>query len=95
MNIPQRFQDMIIEPKNSPLTVDLGSVKVVKELPAQQIKVSKIEINSITDSAVDKKVTAFVKGFPSTIVLWEGAAYDAIGQWTDTDVTKRIKEIYK
>lgn len=28
------------------------------------------------------------------IILWEGAAYDAIGQWTDNDVTNKLKELY-
>jgi len=83
------------EPKNAPLTVDLGTQKVVKELPAREIKVSKLEITSIEDSSVDKKVTAFVKGFPGKITLWEGSSYDSIGQWTDADVANRIKEIYK
>jgi hypothetical protein len=27
------------------------------------------------------------------IILWEGAAYDAIGQWTDLDVQTRLIEI--
>jgi hypothetical protein len=81
--------------KNAPLTIDLGGAKVIKELPARQITLSKIEITSIEDSAVAKTVTARINAAPGTIVLWEGAAYDAIGQWTDTDVVNRIKEIYK
>lgn len=28
------------------------------------------------------------------IVLWKDAEYDAIGQWTDTDVINRINELY-
>jgi hypothetical protein len=91
-NIPERFKK---ELKNPALTVDLGGAKVIKELPARQITVSKIEITSIEDSSVDKKVTARINGAPGTIVLWEGEAYDKIGQWTDADVANRIKEIYK
>ena len=28
------------------------------------------------------------------VILWEGDAYDAIGQFTDTDVASRIEEIF-
>ena len=95
-NIPEKFKKMFNkEEANAPFTVEFSNPKVVREIPKQQVKVSKIEITSITDSSVDKKVTAYVKGLPRTIVLWEGEAYDAIGQWTDADVTARIKEIYK
>lgn len=95
-NIPEKFRKMFSkEEANAPFTVEFSKPKVVKEIPKQQIKLSKIEITSITDSSVDKKVTAYVKGLPRTIVLWEGASYDAIGQWQDSDVTARIKEIYK
>jgi hypothetical protein len=26
--------------------------------------------------------------------LWEGADYDTIGQWTDTDVTNKLLSLY-
>ena len=28
------------------------------------------------------------------VVIWEGAAYDAAGQWTDSDVQARLIELY-
>lgn len=80
---------------NSPVVVDLKGVKVVKEIPATQITLEKIEIVSYLDSPVEKKVTAFTNGYPGEIVLWEGDAYDKIGQWKDSDVVKRIQELYK
>lgn len=80
---------------NSPVVVDLKGVKVVKEIPATQITVEKIEIVSYLDSPVDKIVIAYTKGYPGEIVLWEGEDYDKIGQWKDSDVTKRIQELYK
>ena len=56
--------------------------------------ISSITIYSITDtSLMEKKVIAYTSEF-GQVVLWEGDAYDTIGQWTDTDVTARIKEIY-
>ena len=44
-------------------------------------------------SFMEKKVIAHTSEFGS-VVLWENESYDAIGQWTDSDVTARIKEIY-
>lgn len=56
--------------------------------------ISSITIHSITDtSLMEKKVIAYTSEF-GQVVLWEGDAYDTIGQWTDLDVTARIKEIY-
>ena len=77
------------------LTINLPSPVVVKEIPAFQVKISKIEIDYIVDIAIEKKVVAFVKSEPYKITLWEGEAYDVIGQWTDEDVNNRILEIYK
>lgn len=56
--------------------------------------ISSITIHSITDtSLMEKKVIAYTSEF-GQVVLWEGDAYDTIGQWTDLDVTARIKELY-
>lgn len=30
---------------------------------------------------------------PKMLILWDGEAYDAIGQYTDTDIKKRILEL--
>lgn len=66
-------------------------IVVVKEMKKT---ISEITINEITDNAEIKMVRAFTKEV-GVIVLWEKESYDAIGQWTDTDVTNRIKELYK
>ena len=66
-------------------------VVIVKEMIQT---ISEITINEITDNSEIKMVRAFTKE-AGVIVLWEGDAYDTIGQWTDTDVANRIKEIYK
>lgn len=76
----------------SGLTIDLPSEIVVKHIPAYTVKASKIEVSSITDDSIGKKVTAITN--LGKIVLWEGAAYDAIGQWTDADVHNKLVELY-
>jgi hypothetical protein len=56
--------------------------------------ISSITIHSIMDmSSFEKRVTAHTSEF-GPVVLWENESYDAIGQWTDSDVIARIKEIY-
>ena len=56
----------------------------------------------VTDDPINKVVTAKLNmiaddgqmyDYPS-ITLWSGVDYDAIGQWQDTDVQKRLTEIF-
>ena len=65
--------------------------------PIENVVSDKIEIESVVDQYTEKRVIAYIKvalGRTVLIILWEGAAYDAIGQWTDADVIARIQEIY-
>jgi hypothetical protein len=58
--------------------------------------------NPIVFSAIDysvfyddtrKVASAVIKGVNRQIVLWQGAAYDLAGQWTDSDTDARVKEV--
>jgi len=89
--IPENF-NFNTQPKEG-LTVNLPKEVVLKEIPATQIKATQIKIARIVDESANKKVIAFTDKL-GKIVLWEGAAYDAIGQWTDLDVQARILELY-
>lgn len=80
--------------KGNPLVIDLGGQKVVKKLGDLEIKSDKIKIRQFIDSPVDKTVVALTMGAPSKILLWEGADYDAIGQWTETDVANRVIALF-
>jgi hypothetical protein len=60
------------------------------------ISTDKISIDSITDDG--EKVIARLSFFSSTgitrlLVLWEDQDYINIGQWTDTDVDIKIKQL--
>ena len=56
--------------------------------------ISSITIHSIMDmSSFEKKVIAHTSEF-GQVTLWEGEAYDAIGQWTDSDVQARLFELF-
>ena len=48
----------------------------------------------MVDLPKKKIVRAFVEEIEGPITLWEGAAYDAAGQWTDSDVQARLTQLY-
>jgi len=75
------------------LTINLPSEVVIKTIPAYESKTNKITILSVMDNPSTKTVTAKTLEFGS-VILWQGAAYDAIGQWTDTDVQNRLIALY-
>ena len=74
------------------LSVALDGPKVIKEIPAYQVSLSSIEIEYFVDSPAEKVVEAYAKKI-GKIVLWEGAAYDAIGDWTQCQANDRILEL--
>lgn len=75
-------------------TVNLPNKVKVKALGNQEVEIDKIEIHEFIDSPIRKTVTAICRNHPVRILLWEGDAYDAIGDWTNADVEFRVKEIY-
>jgi len=52
-----------------------------------------IIIEQMVEYPEQKRVAVQIREI-GMVTLWQGAAYDAIGQWTDTDVENRLKEIY-
>tara|TARA_R110000868_G_scaffold200051_1_gene447257 strand:+ start:56 stop:307 length:252 start_codon:yes stop_codon:yes gene_type:complete len=61
--------------------------------PEKITTINSIKVTNLLDDPINKKVLASTKEV-GNLILWEGAAYDAIGQWTDTDVQNRILEMY-
>jgi hypothetical protein len=80
--------------QNGVKTIILPVEKIIREVPAYQLKIDKVEIRYIQDDPANKRVTAITRGVTGTVVLWEGQAYDVIGQWTDQDVENRIIELF-
>ena len=68
--------------------------KNIVRVPEMRATISAITIMEMTDSPERKSVYAMTREL-GRIILWEGAAYDAIGQWTDADVENRINELYQ
>ena len=56
--------------------------------------ITKLTVARVVDLPKQKVVRCFCEELEEAIVLWEGAAYDSIGQWSDADVQARIAEIY-
>ena len=55
-------------------------------------KTKKISIAKIIDNPATKTV-AVMTAKNRLFVLWAGDAYDAIGNWTNEQITERVKEL--
>ena len=71
-------------------------LKVVPAVPEYVISTPSLTITKIEDLPNERKVIAYTDHSEArSILLWEEDAYDEIGQWTDSDVENRLKEIYE
>jgi hypothetical protein len=61
--------------------------------PNYEFNINNISIDHYIDSPSFKTVTAYTKQH-GPIILWEGEAYDVVGQWTDADVQARLLEMF-
>ncbi len=64
-------------------------VVLVKEVKRA---IKQITVFELKDLPEQKRVEAITKEL-GIVLLWEGEAYDAIGQWTDTDVINKLKSL--
>jgi hypothetical protein len=75
------------------MKIELNNATEVVVVTEKKISVSEITINELIDLPTRKMVVAKTKEI-GQIVLWKDADYDAVGQWTDSDVIARISELY-
>ena len=75
------------------MEIIINPAKEIVVVQERKRSIEKITILEITDNPVFKSVVAKTKE-NGIITLWRDADYDTIGQWTDTDVENRIREIY-
>lgn len=59
----------------------------------KKISVEKITIVEVVDNPSRKIVWATTKEV-GKVILWKDSDYDAIGQWTDSNVSNRVIELY-
>ena len=76
------------------MRVDLNGTKTITLVPAQTKNFTSLTIDRVVDLQSEKKVFAIITELYEPVDLWVGASYDAIGQWTDTDVANRIRQIF-
>ena len=76
------------------MKITLSNPKKVVLQEEKSKTVTTLTVNRIVDLPKKKIVRAFVEELDEPVVLWEAASYDAIGQWTDTDVQARLTELY-
>jgi hypothetical protein len=76
------------------LIIEFDSEKVIFKVPEKSVTGTKIEITEMIDKPKEKRVIAYTVGLPGYIILWEGEAYDLIGDWTNQNVIDRINELY-
>ena len=76
------------------MQISLSNPKKVVLQEEKSKTVTTLTVSRIVDLPKKKMVRAFVEELDEPVVLWEGAAYDAIGQWTDSNVETRLTELY-
>ena len=76
------------------MQISLSNPKKVVLQEEKSKTVTTLTVSRIVDLPKKKMVRAFVEELDEPVVLWEAASYDAIGQWTDTDVQARLTELY-
>ena len=76
------------------MQINLNAPKKIVLQEEKSVTINSLTITRVVDLPKQKVVRCFCEELEEAIVLWEGAAYDAIGQWTDVDVQNRLSEIY-
>ncbi len=69
------------------ITRSTGEVRVQKPITLTELDIT------IIDNAKRKRCEARVRPCPHPIVLWEKAAYDAAGDYTQAQVEARVLEV--
>ena len=75
------------------MKITFNETKDITIVTEKKKAIDKITIEEMIDIP-SRKLIVVITQEVGRIRLWQGAEYDAIGQWTDTDVENRIKEIY-
>ncbi len=76
------------------MQINLQNPKKVVLQEEKSKTVTTLTVIRLVDLPKKKVVKAFVEELDEAVVLWQGAAYDAAGQWTDSDVEARLTELY-
>ena len=75
------------------MEIQLSQPKDVVVIKERKTTIDKVTVMELLDNPDKKQVIAKTKEL-GVVILWKDADYDAIGQWTDTDVINKINELY-
>ena len=75
------------------MNITLNSTVNKVTQPEVKKSLSEVTIKRMVDLPEEKIVRVFIKELNSPMILWEGDAYDAIGDWTNVDVEARVNEL--
>jgi|WetSurMetagenome_2_1015567.scaffolds.fasta_scaffold1017994_1 hypothetical protein len=75
-------------PRNlsTPTVITLPQAKIIT--PA--VSATAVTLERIVDIPAAKVVRAFIKELNRPLILWEGDAYDSIGDWTQAQANARV-----
>ena len=76
------------------MNITLTNPKKVVLQEEKSTTITKLTVSRVVDLPKQKVVRCFCEELDEPVILWQGAAYDSIGQWSDTDVTNRLTELY-
>jgi hypothetical protein len=75
------------------MEINFSETKNITIVAEKKKSLDKLTIEQMVDVPSRKVVVAITTEL-GRIRLWQGAEYDAIGQWTDSDVVNRIQSLY-
>ena len=76
------------------MKVEITNPKTIVVTEQQTKTYNELTVKKLVDFPKKKKVVAFITEVNKPVILWEGAAYDAIGEWTSANVSERLSELY-
>ena len=68
------------------MTITLSAATTQVIVPQKTKTITTLTVQRMVDLPAQKQVKVFVKELNDPIILWSGATYDNVGQWTDVDV---------
>lgn len=76
------------------MQINLNTPKKIVIQEERSKNIETLTVVRVVDHPQQKMVRCFLEETNEPVVLWEGDDYDAIGQWTDVNVTERLSEIF-
>jgi len=76
------------------LNLDSPKEVIIKAAtPEEKQLISQVEVLTISDDMVSVKAVVVLNDLPMAITLWDGEAYQNIGDWTQAQANARILEL--